>query len=239
MDPVTHGLSDVLLSRIGFYQKWGRAATITLVVATLLPDIDHITLRFAGPIAYLKYHRGFTYSVIGIIPLAVLLAFIILILFKNVKTKIGYLNLVGMGILGICTHISLDLITSYGTQIFFPFDTYRYSLDPVFIIDPYFSLIFLLPPVLWMFRRDRAKTIAVTAIVLAIGYLAMTYALKGDAIRMGEKEAVKFSLNASRIDAVPMPLSPFKWSVFIEDEKRFYQVNVDIVRDKTYTEIQR
>ncbi|MBI5892188.1 MAG: metal-dependent hydrolase [Deltaproteobacteria bacterium] len=235
MDPLTHTLSGVLLSRTGFYQKWGRPATIALVVGAVIPDIDHITLRLLGPIAYLKYHRGFTHSIIGIMPLAILIAFWVPIFFKQTKERIDYLNLAGLGILGIIAHIFLDLITSYGTQIFFPFDNYRYSLDLVFIIDPYFSLIFILPPILWTFKKEKARTIAVTAIIMIFAYLAFAYATKNLAAKSAKAEMQRININASRIEAIPMPLSPFKWSVFIEDEKRFYQMDIDIVRDTINT----
>ncbi|MBI5048967.1 MAG: hypothetical protein HZB54_08485, partial [Deltaproteobacteria bacterium] len=32
------------------------------------------------------------------------------------------------------------------------------------------------------------------------------------------------------IEAIPLPLSPFRWSVFVEDDERFYQVNTDILK---------
>lgn len=235
MDPVTHTLSGVLLSRTGFYQKWGRPATIALVAGAVMPDIDHITLRLLGPVAYLKYHRGFTHSLIGIIPLAALIAFLIPIFFKQIKRIIDYLNLAGLGILGIIAHIFLDLITSYGTQIFFPFDNYRYSLDLVFIIDPYFSLIFILPPILWTFKKERARTIAGTAVIMVFAYLAFAYTTKNIATKSAKEERQRINVNASRIEAIPIPLSPFRWSVFIEDEKRFYQMDVDIIRNKINT----
>src|SRR3990172_4517704 len=123
MDPITHGFSGILISRTGFYQRWGRAASITFVAGALIPDIDHFTLRLAGPVAYLKYHRGFTHSIIGIIPLALIIAFIVPMFFKQIRGKADYLTFAGMSALGIGTHIFLDIITSYGTQVFFPFDT--------------------------------------------------------------------------------------------------------------------
>ncbi|HCY18703.1 MAG TPA: metal-dependent hydrolase, partial [Deltaproteobacteria bacterium] len=62
MDPITHSLSGAILSRTGFYQRLGRIATIIFIIAAMIPDIDHFSLRLAGPLAYLKYHRGFTHS---------------------------------------------------------------------------------------------------------------------------------------------------------------------------------
>src|SRR3989304_10242379 len=152
MDPITHCLSGAILSRTGFYQRFGRLATIILITGALIPDIDHFSLRLAGPLAYLKYHRGFTHSIMGSFVIAAVMAGIAYSI-KQVREKMGYLTVFALSFLGIYTHIFLDLITSYGTQIFFPFSNKRYSLDVVFIIDFYFSAILLIPLIIMLFKK--------------------------------------------------------------------------------------
>ena len=41
------------------------------------------------------------------------------------------------------SHLLLDLATSYGTQILSPFSRRRFTLDWIFIIDPYFTALLL------------------------------------------------------------------------------------------------
>lgn len=41
------------------------------------------------------------------------------------------------------THIFLDLLTGYGTQIFWPFVRTPLAIDSIFIVDPLYTLPFL------------------------------------------------------------------------------------------------
>lgn len=233
MDPLTHALSGVVWSKTGPIQRWGKPATWTLIGATLLPDVDHITLRLLGPMAYLKYHRGFTHSIIGGLLLALLLAGLVYIIIRGSR-KLGYLRLFGLSILGIYTHILLDFITSYGTQLLFPFSTYRYSLDLVFIVDPYLTLIFLTPLVFMRFSKIRIAHIALS---LAGVYLVMAFINQGLASAKGNKIAREMGIEVVRYEAFPLPLSPFRWSVIVEDRWRYYQMNLDILRDNRFVQV--
>lgn len=226
MDPLTHALSGVVWSKTSPIQRWGKPATWTLIGATLLPDVDHIMLRLLGPMAYLKYHRGFTHSIIGGLLLALLLAGLVYIIIRSSR-KVGYLRLFGLSILGIYTHILLDLITSYGTQLLFPFSTYRYSLDLVFIVDPYLTLIFLAPLVFMRFSKIRMTIIALS---LTVVYLVTAFINQGMASAKGNKIAREMGIEIVRYGVFPLPLSPFRWSVIVEDRWRYYQMNLDILK---------
>lgn len=236
MDPITHSLSGAILSRTGFYQRFGRIATIIFILAAMIPDIDHFTLRLAGPLAYLKYHRGFTHSIIGSFIIAALMAGIACLI-KQVREKMGYRTVFGLSLLGIYTHIFLDLITSYGTQIFFPFSNKRYSLDLVFIIDFYFSAILLIPLITMLFKKKWRRILAAGSIIGIIIYLGIAYIEKTKSIRRTIAENNKLEIKSTRVNANPLPLSPFKWSVFAEDNKRIYQTYIDNLRGSLKTDV--
>src|SRR3972149_8435619 len=226
MDPITHGLSGAILSRTGFYQRFGRFATIILVIAALIPDIDHISLRLAGPLAYLKYHRGFTHSLMGSFVISAVMA-VAAYSIKHVRERLphglhGYGILFALSLLGIYTHIFLDLITSYGTQIFFPFSTKRYSLDLVFIIDLYFTSILLIPLIIILFKKERAQIIALGSLAGIIAYLGFTYIERSSIIEKVKADNNKIGIKSTTIEAIPLPLSPFRWSVFTEDIVKTY-----------------
>ena len=59
VDNLTHTLSAVAISHAGLNRKT-RFATLAVVVAANLPDIDAVTL-VKGTAAYLHYHRGITH----------------------------------------------------------------------------------------------------------------------------------------------------------------------------------
>src|SRR3989304_6893921 len=241
MDPITHCLSGAILSRTGFYQRFGRLATIILITGALIPDIDHFSLRLAGPLAYLKYHRGFTHSLMGSFVIAAVMAGAAYSI-KHVREQLphglhGYGILFALSLLGIYTHIFLDLITSYGTQIFFPFSTKRYSLDLVFIIDLYFTSILLIPLIIILFKKERAQIIALGSLAGIIAYLGFTYIERSSIIEKVKADNNKLGIKSTRVEAIPLPLSPFRWSVFTEDNARYYQTNVDALNGRSTTEV--
>lgn len=230
MDPITHGLTGAVISRLGFYQRFGRAATIIFITAALIPDIDHFSLRLAGPLAYLKYHRGFTHSIAGSFIIAAAIAGIASFLrpaIRAVGERMGWPVAFAFSLLGIYSHIFLDLITSYGTQVFFPFSRERYSLDLVFIIDFYFTSLLLISLIIMRFKKGWSKILAVSSLAGIAIYLGFAYMEKAISIDKVRTENNKHNITGTRIEAIPLPLSPFRWSVYTEDRERFHQTNMD------------
>src|SRR5262245_31612429 len=60
MDNLTHTLYGLALANTGL-RRTAPHATLTLIIASNLPDVDSLSL-FWGQIHYLKYHRGVTHS---------------------------------------------------------------------------------------------------------------------------------------------------------------------------------
>lgn len=129
-DNITHGLAAALLAQAGFRQRYGSLATVALVVGSELPDLDAF-FKLAGPVANFVHHRGITHSLLGGLALALLGA----ALLWSVRRLQPYWRVACLVYLGVLLHIWMDYLTSYGTQIFLPFDAGRYTSDTVFIVD--------------------------------------------------------------------------------------------------------
>jgi membrane-bound metal-dependent hydrolase YbcI (DUF457 family) len=150
VDNITHGLAGALLAQAGFRQRYGRAATVALIVGAELPDLDFV-FDFAGPIVGFQNHRGITHAFVGGCGLALLgAAFAYAVLRYRF-----YWRVVGLLYLGVLLHIWMDYLTSYGTQIFLPFDAGRYTADAVFIIDYFYTGIIVVALVLIRLVRQQ------------------------------------------------------------------------------------
>ena len=57
----------------------------------------------------------------------------------------------------------------------------------------------------------------------------MAYINQTIAINKGKEIATREDIQVKRIEAIPLPLSPFKWSIFVEDSKRFHQININLL----------
>lgn len=74
----------------------------------------------------------------------------------------------------------LDLLTSYGTQILWPFSTTPYSLNAIFIIDPFYTIPFVVLFLAALFAKKIRKTIrlSVTGLLISSAYLILSFGIK-------------------------------------------------------------
>ena len=89
MDPLTHIGTGFVLARAGLGARHGRAAAVTLVTASIAPDVDYV-MKAGGNAVYLEFHRGLTHSFAGIAALSLLLALIIRGIFFAVGTTASF-----------------------------------------------------------------------------------------------------------------------------------------------------
>ena len=105
-------------------------------LAGTLPDLDVIPLMNSSVISQLMHHRGFSHSVLFCLTMPFLCSWISK---KVFKWSISFNRWFTFWFLAFFTHIILDLMTTWGTQILWPY-THRYALDSLFIIDPLVTL---------------------------------------------------------------------------------------------------
>src|SRR2546428_12330790 len=165
-DNITHGLAAALLAQAGLRQRYGALATVALVVGSELPDLDWL-FELGGPVSGFVNHRGMTHSLFGGAGLALLGA----ALLRSVWRSHPYWRVTWLVYLGVLLHIGMDYLTSYGTQLFLPFDAGRYTADAVFIIDYCYSGIMITALLLVrMVRRQRQTRYAAASLVwMALG----------------------------------------------------------------------
>lgn len=136
-------------------------------------------------------------------------------------------------VLGICSHIFFDLVTSYGTMILQPFSDRRFSLDLWFILDPYVWLILSLP---WILRRFGAFRVPEEVwgdrlgALLLVGYLLLSVLVQVTALRRLETWAKEQGLSVVRIGAIPVAFSPLHRKGIILTPERVYDIPVRFAR---------
>ncbi len=224
MDTITHGLIGVLGSKTGFSQRNGKLASIAFLIGAVFPDID-LVVSFFGPEFSLRYHRGITHSIIAAPFFAVAIAAVIY-RFSSFK---NFFLLSLIVALGIYSHIFFDLITSYGTIVFDPISTKRYSWNLVFILDPFITLPVILGLILCWRRSERGFMISVTILGFLMIYLMLNLWVK---LVYEEKLAAFATANSIAVErstVYPRPLAPFFWMGVIETEDAFYRLDYSVL----------
>ena len=220
MDTLTHGIAGSMLGRSMSERNGARAALVVGAVAAMLPDLDFLYIR--SRLDYLSEHRGWTHSFL-VMPLLALAVALVAKLFAR-RARLAVLWI--FAAVGIVSHILFDWITSFGTMFWTPASRTRYSLDWVFILDPWFTGISLVTLVLALSLPSRGRRIAATGSVLLAAYVAFCALLHARAL------AVWRGMDApppgANVAVLPQFLSPFRWLGLTERNDEVHVAFFDI-----------
>jgi inner membrane protein len=163
MDPLTHITAGALASRaVADRFPVGRVA-LFCILAAIVPDLDSVV--GLEPEEYLRHHRAFTHSLLGIAVLAMPLAGIGKLLLR--QASFFSLYLLGYGVMLL--QVYLDLATTFGTQILWPFNDRRFAYPGAFIIDPFLTLG-LIALLLLSLRKKRRVLFGTIGVAVAVVY---------------------------------------------------------------------
>ena len=221
MDTLSHGFAGAILSRpLAGRSGSSRAALLLGFVTAMLPDIDAV---WAGDrIGYLRYHRGWTHSFV----LMPLVSLGLALLSRAIWRQTPLWKLWLFCAVGQTSHILFDWITSYGTMFLIPLSRHRYSLDWVFILDPFFTGVpaaALVAAAIW---RKRARAITAAGAAVLAAYIGMCAVLHARALSLWV--ALDRPPAGRRVAAVPQFLSPFRWLGLSEHESEMHAAFFDI-----------
>lgn len=218
MDPVTHALTGALIAQTGFSRRLGGYSTLAMAAVAMFPDID-IIYRLESLPTYIENHRGLTHSFVGILGSGILLGAIL----GRIDKKRRYLAWIAACWVALLSHQVLDLVTSYGTQILYPFNMNRYYLDWVFIIDFFLSGILILFLMLCRKIPEQSERKAKLGLMLATGYILFCAANHSLALHQLTRSARANGIPFQSAAAVPQPLLPLIWSGILDGGDFFYQ----------------
>lgn len=116
------------------------------------------------------------------------------------------------------THIALDCLTTWGTQIFWPFDI-RVSTNSIFVADPLYTLPFLLFLIVAMFFRrtsGKRRVINRLGLIISTSYLALGFVFKKIADSAFEESFAAQNIEVVNYESRPSPLNIILWQVNVE-----------------------
>ena len=156
MDNLTHTLAGLALAEAGL-KRTSRLATVTLVLAANLPDVDGLIYLFGRSTNGLVIRRGWTHGVLAMVLLPPILVAILLGWDRLCASKAGLRadRLLVLAAVGVWSHPLLDWLNTYGVRLLMPFSSRWFYGDALFIVDPWLWLTLLLGIVLSR-RRGRA-----------------------------------------------------------------------------------
>jgi inner membrane protein len=202
--------------------KWGIVAGLAMGA---FPDMD-FALGLFNRQFHLQYHRGFTHSILLIPFYGLFFSW----LFVKISRRPHFWSFYKICLSVLVSHILLDLLTSYGTMIFSPFFEDRFAWDIVFIIDLIFSGIVILPWLASLFLKRAAQWICRGALIGMAAYILFCWVQHGQALEEVRDFSKGLKGKVVQVAALPQPLSPFRWALYVETEDKVFQGFVDMMR---------
>ncbi len=219
MDSVTQIVLGAAVGEAVLGKKVGNKAMLYGAIAGTIPDLDTFARFFVDTVTALEIHRGFTHSIIFSIAFAPLFGWLI----SRWEKKVGWRQWSWLFFFGFLTHPLLDAHTTWGTQLFWPFDL-RLAYKNIFVVDPIYTLPFLLFLILAMRRkRDDAKRRRFNnlGIIISSSYLLVTLLLKGITYYKFQSALEDQGISYARLDTRPSPFNCILWTANVEQENNY------------------
>lgn len=188
-------------------------------IAGTIPDLDVFASNFTDAITALEMHRGFTHSIVFAVVFGLFFGWLLSLWDKRATLK----QWSWFWFLCFVTHPLLDAHTTWGTQLFWPSEI-RLEYKNIFVIDPLYTLPFLVFLILAMFqKRESAKRRKFNnlGLIISTSYLALTLVLKGIAFLKFENALEEQNISYIDFDTKPSPLNSILWTANVETEDAF------------------
>ena len=223
MDSITQAALGAVVGEVILGRKLGwRAAAWGAFLGTF-PDLDIIAGLWLDSADYLNTHRGISHSL-----LLIFLAPLILggplaklhqergLRFRGAAQMIFWVYL---------THVLIDCFTTYGTQVFEPFNNYRLAFNNLSIIDLLFTLPLLLALGSVFFFKPKSsqrKWIGVLALGLSTAYACLSFGMKTWAYRAIETARAEALPDTKWVSTAPTLGNTILWRGLLESEDAFW-----------------
>ncbi|WP_064966478.1 metal-dependent hydrolase [Tenacibaculum ovolyticum] len=219
MDSLTQIVLGAAVGEAVLGKKIGNKAMLYGAIAGTIPDLDVFASFFTDKVTALYIHRGFTHSIIFSVLFAPILAWIVT---RYEKYK-DFKNWTLLFFLSFVTHPILDAHTTWGTQLFWPFDI-RLAFKNIFVIDPLYTLPFLVFLIFAMTQKrtsEKRRFYNKMGLIVSSSYLVLTLLLKWIAFNQFETALKNQNIAYSEIDTRPSPLNTILWSANVQTEDSF------------------
>ncbi|AZJ31506.1 inner membrane protein [Tenacibaculum mesophilum] len=219
MDSLTQIVLGAAVGEAVLGKKVGNKAMLYGAIAGTIPDLDVYVGKLFDTVTALEIHRGFTHSVFFAIVFGWIFGWLISLYEKNASTKEWALLMFW----GFITHPILDAHTTWGTQLFWPLDL-RLAFKNIFVIDPLYTLPFLVFLLMAMFqRKGTAKRTKYNnlGLIISSSYIAITLVIKGITYTKFSHALKEQGISYKEIETKPTPFNTILWSANVETDDAY------------------
>jgi len=222
LDSLTQIVLGASVGEVVLGKKVGNKAILWGAIAGTLPDLDVLLRYFTDEISSTQMHRGFSHSIVFAVLIAPLLGWIAKKIHFKLK-EVSFKDWTKLFFWTTVTHPLLDAHTTWGTQFFWPFN-YRLAYQNIFVVDPLYTLPFLMFLIIVMtLKKDNPKRSKFNTIGLSLSstYLLLTLIFKWISFQEFKEGLENQKIEYVEIDTKPSPLNSILLSSLIETDKGY------------------
>jgi len=206
-----------------------------------IPDLDVFvgSWLYDNEIDAMLFHRGFMHSILFSVLGAFLFGWIVHKLYNTRKRKntTTLKNWIWLFFLSLFTHPILDCFTPYGTQLFSPFTNYRVAINNIAVVDPIYTIPFLLCLLVMMFfKRNSNKRKLWLKLGLGISSMYMLFTL-GNKLYVDTvlKKSLKLEhIKFQRFYAQPTIFNNVLWYGIAENQENYIIAYYSLLDNSSY-----
>lgn len=223
MDSLTHIALGACVGEAFFEKGFGKKAMFWGALSQSIPDIDFVASFWMTTPESLLAHRGFTHSL--------LFAFLAALALGLTAQKVHRPNNIALRTWiiffssEILLHLFIDGYNNYGIGWLEPFSHTRFSLNAIYVVDPFFSIWpFVAFVALLLLNRYSAarKFWWRTGMLIPFIYLCYCTVNKLVITAQVNKAMAAANIPHDRYFTTPAPLQNWLWWVVAGNDKGFY-----------------
>ena len=222
MDSLTQIVLGAAVGEAVLGKKVGNKAMLWGAVAGTIPDLDVLVTFFVDNVTANELHRGFSHSIIFSILTAPLLGWLISKLYYKTN-EANWKDWTKLMFLGLITHPILDAFTTWGTQLFWPFE-YKVSFKNIFVVDPLYTIPFLIFVIAAMFyhrTHHKRRKLNNLGLYVSSTYMMITLGLKWNTYEKFESSLENQHISYKEIQTKPTALNSILWTANVETKDSF------------------
>ena len=239
MDSLTQIVLGAAVGEAVAGKKLGNKAMLWGAVAGTIPDLDVLLNPWLDVVEELSWHRSLTHSLLFALLMAPLLALLLRRIYPNSPAR--FKDWLWLFLLGFITHTVLDSFTTWGTQLFWPFSDYGVAFYNIFVIDPFYTLPFLLF-LIWAATKDREDParhrLNTIGLLVSSSYLLFTFIAQSAVEEVVEESLEQQGIAYEEYITKATPFNAILWAIVVKTEEGYYNGFYSLLDDETEIEFQ-
>ncbi len=233
MDSLTQIVLGAAVGELLLGRQLGNRAVLLGAIGGTIPDMD-VVYNFISddPIRQLQVHRGYSHSVFTHMLAAFPLVWFSKKLSRNsITASRWYL----FWFMVLFTHALLDCCTTYGTQLLLPFTNYQVAFNNISVIDPLYTIPFLILLVAGMFfKRNNPvrRNILYSALTVSSLYMVFTFGAKVYVHNTFRESLNENNISYNELNSTPTILNALLWSGIAFNDSMLYVTDYSLLKEE-------